>query len=73
VPTRGKKKLVEQAQKALYAVYKQSILHLMLMSRGYLPNSPYTKQFGVGSEIGVQRLVIPLVVICILSSSKSFI
>ena len=26
---------------------KQSILHLMLMSRGYLPNSPYTRQFGV--------------------------
>jgi hypothetical protein len=24
-------------------VQKQSILHLMLMSRGYLPNSPYTK------------------------------
>ena len=26
---------------------KQSILILMLMSNGYLPNSPYTKQFGV--------------------------
>ena len=26
---------------------KQSILHLILMSRGYLPNSPYTRQFGV--------------------------
>jgi hypothetical protein len=30
-----------------YLLQKQSILHLMLMSRGYLPNSPYTKQFGV--------------------------
>jgi hypothetical protein len=31
---------------------KQSILHLMLMSRGYLPNSPYTCNIRIPIETG---------------------
>jgi hypothetical protein len=51
-----KKKLVEQAQKALYAVYYKIRnlqlpidLQLKMFDSlvAYLPNSPYTKQFGV--------------------------